>query len=197
MRLRLLGLTALVALALASHLVTKALPGQELRRPRQTRSQAAPIKRQSDVATTQVSAHRPLILTEQYNDSCSHARIAGFRVGNNAPGVANFVLNVEAWQGAEHRGVGGDFVAQVDFYPVDNEDGNLGRLATVHSRPLGTVRGKLWRQEIPLSLSMPPGVYKARLKLVGMNAEWIRRPDSDPVLELPVHSLRTTILTVQ
>lgn len=191
MRARLTGLAVVVTLALSSHLVTRALLGQARRKPEQTRSQSSRVKRLPRAEGAPVVARNSSSLADRCNDKCSWVDISNVRVVNDTPGVASFLLNVETWQGARHPGVGGDFVAQVDLYPRDDEDGTR-RLASVHSGPLGTVRGELRKGEIPLVLSMPPGIYRARATLVGMNTEWVRyRADAEPVQELPVHSLTT------
>lgn len=197
MRPRLLGLAVVVVLALPSHLVTKALlaqsrgESQTRGKSTQLRSHGGRAKPQPGAPGARTAAQVRTKPADPYWEKSSWAVLSDVRSDNSIPGIAKFDLTVEAWQGVKHSGLGGDFVAEVDFYPVDDLDGTR-RVAFVHSVPLRTVPGKSWKSDIPLVLSMPSGPYKARAKIVGMNTRWVQGPyDAEPVQELPVFSLRT------
>lgn len=191
MRSKAFGLTIVAVMALASHLATKALHGQSRGKSVRTESQAGSVKRHPRTAGAPVTAQSSLKAADRYYHKSSWVDITDVRADNDVPGVVKFLLNVEAWQGADQPSDISPFVAQVDFYPVDDRDGSR-RLASVHSGPLRTVRGESWRKDVPLAISVPSGVYKVRAVLVGMNPEWVRhRGSAEPVQELPVHVLTT------
>jgi hypothetical protein len=197
MRSRLLGITITLLLAYVAHLGTKALLAQSRRSSVQAETRAGQKVGRARTTQTSTTAQPPEGVANPCNPICSWVRIEDIRVDSNVQGAVNIKVGLRAWQGTRHDGVRGDYVAQIDVFGTNEPLGSRGTVASVCSRPMMTARGQLRTEEVSTQLLMPPGAYKAHVKLVGINAEWSQNSFGGEMIgEFPVHCLRTIEFSV-